>query len=447
MASPNPDYPSEVKTVTGENTINVMGRNLLDESTLRQGTYNGFASPTRCFFDGNKYLEAGTYTIVTDMPIDTYKYAINIGSNKFPGQNDRYDSGWKQTSYFEFTLSSSQTGYLGVVLATSDGSGDITPSNFSSYHFMVYKGSYDSTIPYSPYQSQSYPINLQGKNLFDLANAYHGSISGTGTEGANEAYRTSQFITTQANVNYYFSTTQKTGQTAKQIYIAYYDSSKTFLSRTSYASLSGLFTTPSNCSYMRAGVYTDGQENIMLEKGSTATPYEEFWQIELAKISTYKDKIYNDDNDKKWYLRKEIGKVLLENFTYSRYYAQSDTDRCTTTEIPNIKYVSSNTQLGNGIAEKYLNHTGSGMSGVDAKNHFAIDVSMFQVTILKEDTPSGLFYYALATPTVTEITDENLISQLEAVKLLSGTQNNFTIDADTLPTLNLNYIGEANPHL
>ena len=116
----------------------------------------------------------------------------------------------------------------------------------------------------------------KGKNLFDLDSAYHGTINAQGVEGSNESFRTTQFIPTTPGTTYYFSTTQISGQTNKQIYIAYYDNSKTFVSRTSYQQLSGSFTTPSNCYYMRAGVGSAWQENIMLELGSQKTTYEPY---------------------------------------------------------------------------------------------------------------------------------------------------------------------------
>lgn len=111
-------------------------------------------------------------------------------------------------------------------------------------------------------------------NLFDIENAYHGTINAQGTEGTNESFRTTQYIPTTPASKYYFSTTQISGQSSRQIYIAYYDSSKTFVSRTSYQSLEGSFTTPANCYYMRAGVGSAWQENIMLNIGTSALPYE-----------------------------------------------------------------------------------------------------------------------------------------------------------------------------
>lgn len=73
-----------------------------------------------------------------------------------------------------------------------------------------------------------------------------------------------------------------------------------------------------------------------------------------------------------------------------------------TTGIPNIKYVSTNKELGNGIAEKYKIHTGSGMS--TAIGCIAIDVTQVSVNTGSDKKPSGMFWYVLATPTTETIT-------------------------------------------
>lgn len=116
----------------------------------------------------------------------------------------------------------------------------------------------------------------KGKNLFNIDSTYHGTINAQGGEGSNESFRTTQFIPTTPGTTYYFSSTQISGQTNKQIYIAYYNGSKTFVSRTSYKLLESAFTTPTNCYYMRAGVGSAWQENIMLELGSQKTSYEPY---------------------------------------------------------------------------------------------------------------------------------------------------------------------------
>lgn len=183
-----------------------------------------------------------------------------------------------------------------------------------------------------------------------------------------------------------------------------------------------------------------------MRSGSTATSYEEYWKIELAKIGTYKDKIYKDSD--KWYFRQEAKKELQKgteswtlNSSTSDYYEFA---RWGLTPVAVTGYVyaitdyfsnqTNNRCITNGQVV-YIRVPAS--AGITTASAFETWLSTHNVTM----------WYVLATPIVTEITNTNLINQLDSVSLLSGTQNNFSIDADILPTLNLNYIGEANPHL
>ena len=120
---------------------------------------------------------------------------------------------------------------------------------------------------------------------------------------------------------------------------------------------------------------------IQLEKGSSASSFEPYQEqsyevnlgdIELCKIGDYQDYIYKSGG--KWYVRKEVGKI-------SSY-------------------------AGETISTNYISTTGSLTTGATV-------------------------YYALATPTDTEITNEALIAQLEAILsqgyTYAGTNNITTV--------------------
>lgn len=97
---------------------------------------------------------------------------------------------------------------------------------------------------------------------------------------------------------------------------------------------------------------------VQVEKGSTATSYAPYFTpIELCKIGDYQDYIYKSDG--KWYIRKEVEKIPS--------YA------------------------GETISTDYISTTGSLTAG-------------------------ATIYYALVTPTDTEITNQALVAQLEAVE-------------------------------
>jgi len=96
-----------------------------------------------------------------------------------------------------------------------------------------------------------------------------------------------------------------------------------------------------------------------------------------------------------------------------------------TTDIPNIKYVPVNTELGDGIAEKYTIHTGSGMS--TALNCIAIDVSQVSVnTGSTSKKPTGMFWYVLAE-SETGIVNKPLMKIGEYADSLSRAQTGIDI--------------------
>lgn len=73
--------------------------------------------------------------------------------------------GWQTSNNCTFTIT--QRGYLGVGIATPDGSSNITPSDVSGYYFMVCRGDYSSTMTYEPYTggiaspNPDYPQDVQ----------------------------------------------------------------------------------------------------------------------------------------------------------------------------------------------------------------------------------------------------------------------------------------------
>ena len=56
------------------------------------------------------------------------------------------------------------------------------------------------------------------------------------------------------------------------------------------------------------------------------------------------------------------------------------------------------------------------------------------------ETNNLILYYVLATPTNTEITDANLILQLNSVRLVNGLNNISTVGSDLNPLLNIEAI-------
>jgi hypothetical protein len=183
--------------------------------------------------------------------------------------------------------------------------------------------------------------------------------------------------------------------------------------------------------------------DIQLEKGSTATAYAPYFTpIELTKIGDYQDRIYKTDG--KWYIEKQVGKVVLDG-NESWYLGQTLTNTVHfnigdfTTIFEGAQVPTGDTQLGlcmSNYFEEKANLYGIDQVGIDlhqnknlivgVPNSIATTTANFKTWLSTHPTT---VYYALATPTTTEITNEALIAQLEALlnaELYTG-QNNISV--------------------
>lgn len=69
------------------------GKNLLNESTLRQGSGADTTAANRVYIPANYYLEVGTYTIYTNLNTSSFKYAVGAATNTYPNPGSYvYDS-------------------------------------------------------------------------------------------------------------------------------------------------------------------------------------------------------------------------------------------------------------------------------------------------------------------------------------------------------------------
>ena len=184
-----------------------------------------------------------------------------------------------------------------------------------------------------------------------------------------------------------------------------------------------------------APFYTSGDtyidvNTIQIELGNQATSYQAFTEqdytislgsLELAKIGTYQDRIYKDGE--KWYVEKNVGKVVLDGSETWAYYSSYGGFRYRNDDFN----VSSNNPSEDLICSHFTVATVRGTSptapviksytlNTDSTYIFLCDgtsdVDAFKQWLSAHPTT---VYYALATPTTTEITNQSLIDQLEAV--------------------------------
>ena len=184
--------------------------------------------------------------------------------------------------------------------------------------------------------------------------------------------------------------------------------------------------------------------NIQLEQGSQATSYEPYQgqefpidlgSIELAKVGTYQDRIYKDDG--KWYIEKQVRKVVLDGTGADIAMYATNKFRIPVADIflqpsgasePPITmsdyFVGSNyTAVSAGSADNIM----SGYYNAHQLRIYSTKwASLADFTTWLSTHPTTV-YYALATPTTTEITNEALLLQLNFLASLYGGVNNISL--------------------
>ena len=226
--------------------------------------------------------------------------------------------------------------------------------------------------------------------------------------------------------------------------------------------------------YIQSGkTFNNQRVTLQLEKGSQATTYEPYQEqsypislgsIELCKIDTYQDYIYKSGG--KWYVHKETGK---------RTYIADDITIAASDTYSNVRYAqfpkgADNKQYGNytyGDIINFFTH-GINMGSVPAggwnsyisdgliynsamqDNYWCSFAKSTTLATMKEKLNGMVAYYVLATPTDTEITNEALAAQLEALAAATmyNPQTNITTihtDGNEQPTLDVSYFTDKNP--
>lgn len=267
-------------------------------------------------------------------------------------------------------------------------------------------------------------INVCGKNLFtNIVYKDNYIINSTGGEAGNTLGCIWEKIKVKPNTTYTLSYSSTDYSFAQRV--SEYNSSDTFIQRSTTQTSPYTFTTTSTTEYINlSGFKTD--TNIQIELGSQATTYEEYkgasypinlGDIELCKIGDYQDSIVKDNG--KWYLNKQIGKIIFNGTERWTFRVMSGINRFDLVGL-NSKSGSaqSNPILCNYFLSKYANEdnviylsTNVGALAIMSNNF--TDLATFKTWLSNGNV---MIYYALQTPTTTEITDSTLISQLEAIK-------------------------------
>ena len=283
-------------------------------------------------------------------------------------------------------------------------------------------------------------IRICGLNIYDKSKDLVGyALTGNGVETALPAWHISDYIPVVGGETYTVTGMTTPGGTART---CYYDSAKNLIEAVSQQTSPYTITPPSGSAYVRLSIYNTAQiadsNTLQIELGSTAHDYEAYsgtdyhldlGTIELCKLGDYQDYIYKDGED--WKVHKAISSITLDGTEDWVYASQYNYARC-----PNYTFVDiplSGTGLGVQLSNYFrvITDWGTFRDSTNRNAFFALLNEGYKISIrntgctsveeykswLAANNPS--FYYPVATPTDTTITDTTLIAQLEAIRTAS----------------------------
>lgn len=479
IPAPSPDYPQTIQTVTGEQTVEVTGKNLYEGSqdfsgtwanstswTTDTETYNGLVVKYKSDAWNGLYkeieVEAGkTYTFSSYIKagstrnVDIY---LSGGSATFSPRSKSISitTEWQRYS-ITFAVSNSGT----VRARIENTSNQTTPTYVCGYQL---EESGSMTV-YEPHQSQSYEINL-GKNLIynhatdksqsgvDMTMNADGTVTanGNGTGTAFFLLQTQQESEGFAPGTYTIKchSTLAYGKIIVEGYASSDLSTKIIDVRPEIGITEATFTLIAPDTRLRLSVVVLDSSKaphnfdneiigpFQLEVGSATSYAPYFTPIELCKIGDYRDEIFKNDpnedwydpdlEDNAWYVHKEVGHLSLPiaNMNNSESYPGWKNQAQLQEDLGSPTYGSLST--GTSYFTNMSVFTEKGASGDTAvglagngstlhlrKTYFGDD---FSQTYWKTNYPNSIFelYYQIIVPVAdTKITDATLISELDAL--------------------------------
>ena len=277
-------------------------------------------------------------------------------------------------------------------------------------------------------ESQEYEVNL-GKNLFDKSNISwyrnnSGAFSDTG-DTSTTRIRTSSFPIvggktytisgiptdiTLLNIRTY--AVEGGSQTTAPVRDG---NTFTFSDDTKYIHLlfgGENFSSTTNTMMANA--------DIQLELGSTATSYAPYFEpIELCKIGDYQDRIYKSGSD--WYVHKETTCIIYDGSDDESWSYNTANTRVTIPRPSDMGTQQADWETTSKCSHFIAGRTDSDLDNVYMIGQTAVSFRASGITTSTANWRTWLtnnnvtLYYALATPTDTQITNADLIAQLEAV--------------------------------
>lgn len=431
--TPTPDAPVPVITTTGENVVQITGKNLCYKTELQDTSNIRFYmhKPSGSSFTLSATINVATANNSLYLRVDGVDYGV-AGTLSGDANTRQSRTLTPNPTQLEAILNGSEI-YL---LFYKNNAGFTLPTDAQIENS-------DSATTYEPYQGQEYEVNL-GKNLVEITDGTftssginstfsNGLINMSGTVNASwgfnikggnnalpEELPIGKYVFSINQVlpfNISFNIKDKDGTSIGSATITAGNKSATITTASPIVYYTLWSNAPINTSVNITGL------SIQFEKGSTATTYSPYFTpIELCKIGTYQDYIYKSGDD--WYVHKETGKVVLdgsENWNAlgsNQCYRTSVADAIQISSVSNLSPVISNNYSSETPYDVYYGNVNYGVSldntgsYIRIRNKDCADNTAFKTWLASNPTA---VYYALATATDTKITNSALVAQLDAI--------------------------------
>ena len=468
---PQLEFGNQATTYTPHQEQNYeinLGKNLFDKDNFNElnayptSSQISGASATRTFYipiTGGK-----TYTI---SKIQSSRFAVATTSS-LPAIGVSVIDYIEQNSSTSITIQTSpSSNYLCVFYYISTYDTSITKQEILNT-IQVERGNKATT--YSPYFTPIELCNINnnkdrifkttGKNLYNIQDLVKGRLdngvigyeSGTTdltlntdsfsfTTNANYRGVTSGYIEVKPQTDYVYSQgTQFTGLT---FVTACYDKNKTYLGAATYNGIdnySRKFTMLANTKYFRINIQltssgTTTITNPQLEENNQATSYEPY-------------------SINEWYIEKKIGKFVLDGTNYRfNSFGYNNRGPILISEAKAVTYSTQVSYLTHFTFKNSVYYDAQDEIGYCSRNNNGgifirfgsaseVNTQTKANTWLSNNKP--ILYSALATPTYTKITNNELIGQLESIQLLEGI-NNISISSGNLSSpISLSYLASRD---
>lgn len=287
-ASPNPDYPQEIRNVEGRSCRNLFdfkkycidtGASVLQEDGFYLTNFNTLYRLYRTDESGIdlNFKENTQYTI---------NFIATAGGGT--GTGGKVIINYTDDTTSNVSISNSDNNTIRTLVSAANKTIKSISFTYSSHRndyikdFQINEGSI--ALPYEPYfEGKKLELNVCNKNLFDenIVEFIDGLLDDNGQPITGASHYTKNFYPAKPNTLYNLIGTTTTGTATKRIY--FYNQKKEWISRssameTNYTS----FTTPANCYYVRLQVsnaVTLKTGDVMLCEGTDNTYVEHKQQL------------------------------------------------------------------------------------------------------------------------------------------------------------------------